>query len=40
MTGSEGTLGVITKVNVRLLTKPQAYKTVVVVCESLDQAAK
>lgn len=40
MTGSEGTLGVITRVNVRLLTLPQAYRTVVVVCESLDQAAE
>lgn len=40
MTGSEGTLGVVTKVNVRLLTLPQAYRTMVVVCETLDQAAE
>lgn len=40
MTGSEGTLGIITGINVRLLTLPQAYRTLVVVCETLDQAAE
>lgn len=40
MLGSEGTLGVITGVNLRLLPLPQANKTVIVVCESLDQAAE
>ncbi|NLB87795.1 MAG: glycolate oxidase subunit GlcD, partial [Syntrophomonadaceae bacterium] len=40
MTGSEGTLGIITGVNLRLLTLPQAEKTVIVVCETLDQAAE
>ena len=40
MTGSEGTLGVITEVNLRLLPLPPANKTVIVVCESLDQAAE
>lgn len=40
MTGSEGTLGVITGVNLRLLPLPEADKTVIVVCETLDQAAQ
>lgn len=40
MTGSEGTLGVITSVNLRLLPLPEFTKTVVVVCETLDQAAE
>lgn len=40
MTGSEGTLGVITGVNLRLLPLPQADKTVIVVCDSLEQAAE
>ncbi|HOQ09726.1 MAG TPA: FAD-linked oxidase C-terminal domain-containing protein [Syntrophomonadaceae bacterium] len=40
MTGSEGTLGIITKVHVRLLTLPPETRTMVVVCESLDQAAE
>jgi len=37
--GSEGTLGVITKVNLRLLALPPAHRTAVVVCESVEQAA-
>lgn len=40
MTGSEGTLGVITRANLRLLTLPPEHNTIVVSCESLDQAAK
>lgn len=40
MTGSEGTLGVITAVNLRILPLPEANRTVVVVCESLEQAAE
>jgi glycolate oxidase len=40
LTGSEGTLGVITKVNLRVLPLPPAHQTMVVVCESADQAAK
>lgn len=40
MTGSEGTLGVITGVDVRLLTLPPVSRTMVIVCESLDQAAE
>jgi len=40
MTGSEGTLGVITGVNLRLLPLPEANRTIVVVCESLEQAAE
>ncbi len=39
LTGSEGTLGVITKINLRLLPLPPAHRTAVVVCESVDQAA-
>lgn len=40
MTGSEGTLGVITGVNLRLLPLPEANRTVIVVCETLEQAAE
>jgi len=40
MTGSEGTLGIITGVNVRLLTLPPSTRTLIVVCETLDQAAE
>lgn len=40
MTGSEGTLGVITGVNLRLLPLPEANRTVVAVCETLEQAAE
>ncbi len=40
MLGSEGTLGVITGVNLRLLPLPPTDKTVIVVCKSLDQAAE
>ncbi|HBQ27022.1 MAG TPA: glycolate oxidase subunit GlcD, partial [Syntrophomonas sp.] len=40
MTGSEGTLGVITGVNLRLLPLPEADRTVIVVCETLEQAAE
>ncbi len=40
MTGSEGTLGVITSVNLRLLPLPEANRTVIVVCETLEQAAE
>lgn len=40
LTGSEGTLGVITEVNLRLLPLPAANRTVVVVCETLEQAAE
>lgn len=36
--GSEGTLGVITKVNLRLLALPPAHRTAVVACESIEQA--
>jgi glycolate oxidase len=36
--GSEGTLGVITKVNLRLLALPPAHRTAVIVCESVEQA--
>jgi glycolate oxidase len=39
-TGSEGTLGVITRANLRLLAMPPARRTAVVVCESVDQAAR
>lgn len=40
MTGSEGTLGIITGVNVRLVPLPQSSRTMIVVCETLDQAAE
>ena len=36
--GSEGTLGVITKINLRLLALPPAHRTAVVACESIEQA--
>ena len=36
--GSEGTLGVITKANLRLLALPPAHRTAVVVCETIEQA--
>lgn len=37
--GSEGTLGVITKINLRLLPLPLARKTVLVAAETVEQAA-
>ncbi len=40
MTGSEGTLGVITKVTVRLLPKPEKDRTIIIVCESIKQAVE
>ena len=40
LTGAEGTLGVITQVNVRLLPQPEASRTVVVACGSLEQTAE
>lgn len=39
LTGSEGTLAVITKVNLRLLTLPPGRQTAVVVCDSPELAA-
>lgn len=40
LTGSEGTLAVITKVNLRLLPLPPARKTAVIVCDSPQLAAE
>ncbi|MBU3916324.1 FAD-binding protein [bacterium] len=40
MTGSEGTLGVITKITTRLIPKPPAERTIIAICESPDQASK
>ncbi len=40
LTGSEGTLGVITKVTTRLLPRPQSDRTIVVTCKSPAQASK
>lgn len=39
-TGSEGTLGIITRINLRLLPLPETRKTIVVVCETVELAAK
>ncbi|MBW2366602.1 MAG: FAD-binding protein [Deltaproteobacteria bacterium] len=39
LTGSEGTLGVITKVTTRLLPKPPADQTIIVTCETPEQAS-
>lgn len=38
LAGSEGTLGVITKIRLRLLALPPAHRTVVVACETIEQA--
>ncbi len=38
--GSEGTLGIVTKILVRLLPKPEAKKTMLVQFETIDGAAK
>ncbi|MFC1855284.1 FAD-binding oxidoreductase [Thermodesulfobacteriota bacterium] len=40
LTGSEGTLAIITKVRVRLLTKPAATKTMIAFFKTIDDAAK
>ena len=40
LTGSEGTLAVITKVNLRLLSLPPARKTAAIVCDSAQLAAE
>jgi glycolate oxidase len=40
LTGSEGTLAVITGINLRLLPLPAAHRTIMVACESPDQAAQ
>jgi len=39
MVGSEGTLGIVTKVIVRLLRKPEAVKTLMAVFESMEDAS-
>jgi glycolate oxidase len=39
MVGSEGTLGIVTKVTVRLLRTPEAVKTLMAVFESMDDAS-
>ncbi|HOP63431.1 MAG TPA: FAD-linked oxidase C-terminal domain-containing protein [Spirochaetota bacterium] len=39
-TGSEGTLGVVTKANLRLLPLPESSTTIVAACVSADQAAE
>ena len=39
-TGSEGTLGIITKVNLRLLPLPPSHATAVVACQTVEQAAR
>lgn len=40
LTGSEGTLGVITQANLRLLTLPPLHKTLVISCTTPEQAAE
>ena len=40
LTGSEGTLAVITKVNLRLLTLPPDRKTLIIVCDNAQLAAE
>jgi glycolate oxidase len=40
LTGSEGTLGVITEITVRLIPKPKYKKTALVIFDNLDDAAK
>ena len=40
LTGSEGTLAVITRANLRLLPLPAGHRTVVVICKTVDQAAE
>lgn len=40
MVGSEGTLGIITKILVRLIPKPEAKKTMLVYYRTLDDAAQ
>ena len=39
MVGSEGTLGIVTEVTVRLLRKPQGFKTVMALFDSVSQAS-
>jgi glycolate oxidase len=39
LVGSEGTLGIVTKVTVRLMRKPEAVKTLMAVFESMDDAS-
>lgn len=40
LTGSEGTLGIFTKVLLRLVPKPERYRTLVAFYSSMDEAAK
>ena len=40
MCGSEGTLGIITKIVIKLLPKPEAKKTMLVLFDSIDGAAR
>jgi glycolate oxidase subunit GlcD len=39
MVGSEGTMGIVTEVTVRLLRKPQGFKTVMALFDSVSQAS-
>jgi glycolate oxidase len=40
MVGSEGTLGIVTKITIKLLPKPEAKKTMLVLFETIDGAAQ
>jgi len=39
MVGSEGTMGIVTEITVRLLRKPQGFKTVMALFDSVSQAS-
>ncbi len=40
LTGSEGTLGVVTRVNTRLIPLPEKHRTIIVACETPEQASR
>jgi glycolate oxidase subunit GlcD len=40
MTGSEGTLGIVTEATVRIVPAPQAIRTLLAICKTIDEATK